>query len=311
MESGTLSDFFQQLQGQGQIVGIFILFGVMFFMTFGLYFILQARKIMRKNNPDSQQPRPDAISQLMDWINNLSSNNATSGSTSGQSITADTAMPDLDMLLATSAPAPAVSPQPARAAAPVEPVAPRQHGIVTITMADGRMVEAAEMLVIARDRTTDNLVVQIGELAYDGTENSVDATYQRKFKKLMRELADIAPVLSNGNTTAPESPSFADLITAPPPPKPKPEAPTKSTVTMPAAEPDEPLDLAGQIDLFLQQKLQADPELAARGLRVQGAPDGTVQIQVDGEVYAGVGEVTDTEVRAYLQQVIAEWQSRQ
>ncbi|MEO1441064.1 MAG: hypothetical protein AAFV33_11715 [Chloroflexota bacterium] len=311
MEPGTLSDFFNQLQGQRQIVGIFVLFGVMFFMTFGLYFIIQARKVMNRNKPDDQQPpQPDIITKLMDWIKNQSGGSPAMRGSGGGPSTVDAAMPDLDMLLSTAETA-AASSGPSPSGAPV----PRQPGVVNISMADGRVVEAAEMLIIARDRVTDNLVVQIGELAYDGTESNVDVSYQRRFNKLMRELGDIAPVLGNGGTApAPQqAPSFAELIQeeTPSPRKPKRPAPSKATVTVATVEEPAELDLAGQIDLFLQKRLQTNPELADRGLQVRGAADGTVQIYLDGQVYPGVGEVEDTKVRSYLQETIAEWQSRQ
>jgi hypothetical protein len=294
MQSGTYSDFIDQLQGQSQITGIFVLFGVLFFMTFGLYFIIRVRSLINRNKPKTEPQQDRLIQGFSNFLNGITKPKPTAPQASDNT----TAMPDLDMLLS-------MPEQPT-------PDVPRQQGIVNIKMADGRMVEAAEMLIISRDRISDNLIVQIGELAYDGTETHIDANYQRKFIKLMRELGDIAAVLSNGDTTTPSSTqtlSFEELITKNDTPSPSLKLHTMPSPKQETLQDPIQLDLAGQIDLYLQKKLQDNPELAARGLHVRTAPDGGVQIQVDGEIVPSVGDITDPDVKGYLQETITEWQS--
>jgi hypothetical protein len=208
-------------------------------------------------------------------------------------------MPDLDMLLG-GAPSPA-----ATGSAPPEPAFLRQPGIVNIRMSsDGRVVEAAEMLIIARDRVSDNLIVQIGENAYDGTEGGVDGEFRRRFVKIMRELSDIAPELSKSSSKPKQN---APPARPAPQPAPEPRAPeTRAPAPHTDTSPD---DLAGQIDMFLQRKLQTEPELAARGIRIHSAAGGGVRIEVDGQFYESVGDVEDEAVRQYIQQTIAEWQA--
>lgn len=79
----------------------------------------------------------------------------------------------------------------------------------------------------------------------------------------------------------------------------------------PPAEPIPEINIAEAIEEFLQYKLRSESQFAGRSLHVRPAIGGGVKIEVDGQFYDSVDEVADAEVRAYLQAVIAEWQSRQ
>lgn len=266
--SGTVTDFLAQLQGQSEILSLFVFFVLLLIMTVLAFILLRVVRARRA----SEQKTPTAPTTSLPTYN------------------ASAAMPDLDMLLAT--------PTPTRET-PSEST--RQPGVVNIQMADGRFVEATEMLIIARDRHSDNLLVQIGNSAYDGTEGGVDPEFRRRFVKLMRELSEVAPTLSkaSGNPAPSQAPQ-------PPAPTPQ-QAPPLVAVNADALSQE--LDLAGQIEMFLQQKLMHSPEFSQRGLHVHSAPGGGVQIEVDGQTFPSVDEVTDPEVQAYLKQTIAEWQA--
>ena len=77
------------------------------------------------------------------------------------------------------------------------------------------------------------------------------------------------------------------------------------------AEPVPELDLAAAIETYLQYKLQHTPDYAGRNIHIHGTPSGAIRIQVDDNYYDFVDEVADTNVRAFLQTTIAEWQDRQ
>lgn len=79
----------------------------------------------------------------------------------------------------------------------------------------------------------------------------------------------------------------------------------------PPAEPIPEINIAEAIEEFLQYKLRSASQFAGRSLHVRPAIGGGVKIEVDGLFYDSVSEVADAEVRAYLQAVIEEWQSRQ
>lgn len=77
------------------------------------------------------------------------------------------------------------------------------------------------------------------------------------------------------------------------------------------AEPLPELDLAAAIETYLQYKLQHTPDYIGRKIHIHGTPSGSIRIQVDENYYDFVDEVTDVEVRQFLQDTIAEWQERQ
>ncbi len=276
MESGTFTDFISQLRTQGPILGIFVLLVILVIVTFTIIIAIRVRRIAQNFRGNREG----------------GGGNAAPSNPGGGA--AD--MPDLNMLLGNA--------QPAAQSTTAEPAFLRQPSIVNIQMSDGRMVEAAEMLIISRERLSDNLVVQIGEYAYDGTEGGVSPEFKRRFVKLMREVSEMAPALSKANAAA-SAPAAAPA--APSVPQPMPAASPEPSA--PPTEQAEELDLAGQIESYLQQKLLTAPDIASRGLHVHSAPGGGVQIEVDGRYYASVDDVDDAEIKAYLQQTIVEWQS--
>ena len=70
------------------------------------------------------------------------------------------------------------------------------------------------------------------------------------------------------------------------------------------------LDIAGAIEAYLQHKLQNTPDFAGRSIHVHPAQDGGVAIEVDGQNYEAVGNVSDDDVRNFLAATIQEWQQR-
>ena len=52
------------------------------------------------------------------------------------------------------------------------------------------------------------------------------------------------------------------------------------------------------------------PDYQGRSIHVHPSPDGGVTIEVDGQYFDAVGDVTDDKVRALLSQTIQEWQTR-
>lgn len=295
MESGTFADFFQQIQGQSSILALIRLFAVLLAFTVVAMIYVRVRRGRIGKQPNTTSGFSLGAS-LLGFLSQSAANSTLSTPSTSQVGGGD--MPDLNMLLSTD-------PAGNTAAVPQQNYT-RQPGVISIQMSDGRQVEAAEMIIISRDRVSDNLVVQIGEYAYDGTEDGVHPDFRRRFVKLMREVSDIAPALSKVSDTPVQSRPQAEAV---------PLQPSRSTpgvsATNPVAEPAEQpaLDLAGQIEAFLQRKLAAQPGLAARGIHVHSSADGGVRIEVDGQYFESVDDVEDPAVQAFLQQTIAEWQS--
>jgi hypothetical protein len=71
------------------------------------------------------------------------------------------------------------------------------------------------------------------------------------------------------------------------------------------------LDIPSAIEAYLQHKLRHTPEYAGREIHVRPAPGGGVRIQVDQTFFDAVDDVSDPEIRAFIQVAIQEWQDRQ
>jgi hypothetical protein len=252
-------------------------------------------------------------------------------------------MPDLSLLVNTPAPAPANRPAPAAPQA-VPPAPPptrtARQGTYRVPVRDGGAAEVVEVLTILRDVVDGRLVVQMGDKAYRNVNS--DPEFRDRFTRLMRELAQVA---SKPAAPASESPAASPasapppLETTPPPAIPPPQSAPRRTVPPPdpgASAPgllpsfkleDNPLqkrrrgekfepkpvpeiNIAGAIESYLQHKLYLTGEFAGRTIHIYPAPDGGVSIEVDGQYFDSVADVSDAAVRNFLSETIQEWQDR-
>jgi hypothetical protein len=283
MEPGTFADFMDQLPTA--FIRLFFIFLVLLIMTMAAFVLLRLRRATPGNTKPAQ-PKASGSGGGMAWFgNNNSPSPAAQAPTPNTSTKADD-LPDIDTLLAMTAPDTPDAPPPE----PSDSL--RQPGLVNVRLTAGGMVDAAEMLVLLRDRDTNRLIVQIGEHAYNGAEADIDPEFRRRFVTLMKELSGIAPKLSKGAKAAP--------------PPPKPEEDESNPPDTP-----QPVTLAGQIELHLQRRLTETGAFAGRSIHVKDAADGGVRIEVDGEAFESVGDVSDAEVKAFIAKVVADWQESQ
>ena len=70
-----------------------------------------------------------------------------------------------------------------------------------------------------------------------------------------------------------------------------------------------PTTMVGQIDQILQEKLPGSP-LRDRGIRLVELPGAGMQVIVGVEHFDSVADVTDPEVKALIQQCVAEWEKK-
>ncbi len=134
---------------------------------------------------------------------------------------------------------------------------------------------------------------------------------------------------------ADETPSLADLMTPAEPAKPRPAAPSlpRASGPLPGDLPgfrmddyqdDRPkrgkkyepravpeVNIAAAIEAYLQHKLRQTPEYAGRNIHIYPSPDGGVSIEVDGQYYEAVSDISDSAVRTFVAESIQEWQDRQ
>ncbi len=70
------------------------------------------------------------------------------------------------------------------------------------------------------------------------------------------------------------------------------------------------ISVAGEIEALLQQRLAQMPDMRARRIHIHQTPEGGVAIEVDGEWFDGVDDVTDPAARALIQAAIKDWEDR-
>jgi len=72
-----------------------------------------------------------------------------------------------------------------------------------------------------------------------------------------------------------------------------------------------PLRLVDEIDDLVQQRLQEQPDLAARHIRLTTGATGGLRVYVGQEIFDTVDDISDPQVKALIQKAIREWESRQ
>lgn len=74
------------------------------------------------------------------------------------------------------------------------------------------------------------------------------------------------------------------------------------------APPETAKSLVAQVNEILQRRLPTSP-FAGRAIHLAELPNGEVVVWVDGQRFSGVGEVSDPDVRRFLQECVAEWEA--
>ena len=69
------------------------------------------------------------------------------------------------------------------------------------------------------------------------------------------------------------------------------------------------LSIAAQIDEVVQERLPASA-LRGRQIKVMDVPPHGLVVVVDGQQFEGVNDVTDSQVRQFLRECVAEWENR-
>ncbi|MGQ9888031.1 MAG: hypothetical protein ACUVSX_06010 [Aggregatilineales bacterium] len=192
---------------------------------------------------------------------------------------ADSDLPDLDILVDITTLASPLPPEPVPAAAPPRPA---QAGVEPLTLSDGAVVQAVEVLRVLRDITGGGLVVQMGDRAYRTLAQ--DEAFRADFLKLMRELSPLvrdaapptasAPPPKAASAAAPdaaqppdkaaetETPSLSDLLAARTPKRaftPPPMSDGELPGDLPRFSLDNAPTLPPKSGLFRRQKREALP----------------------------------------------------
>jgi nitrogen fixation-related uncharacterized protein len=164
--------------------------------------------------------------------------------------------------------------------------------------------ESVEVLRVYRDLTDGGLIVEMSGRQYRDASEMTDQQVQRRFITLAQSLVHFGGVMP--------APSISSELPAPP---------ISTSPVQPSAESTESdevnaalsgqLSMADQIEEVLQEHLMGLSHFNNRSIHIRANPDGSVRVEVDDQVYDGIGDVTDPEVRDLLQTVIREWEKRQ
>jgi hypothetical protein len=71
----------------------------------------------------------------------------------------------------------------------------------------------------------------------------------------------------------------------------------------------QPVSMAEQIDIILQELKFQDPALSSRIIRLRQNPAGGLHIEVDGELYEEPGEIEDKAVQKLIRQAVYTWRN--
>lgn len=253
----------------------------------------------------------------------------TAFSGASEAVAGEADLPDLDLLFSRESTA-------SEASAVVEPAAPApvvpdSDGAQAVRLAEGINVRAVEVLTVLRDSADGSLIVQMGERSYRNPPGLADADFKRRFNAVIRELylatfGDSLNVPSeSGERAAPRAPSATPeelaalgLLEDESVPGDLPkyqwdplQKPVLGRGRKPRFEPIEDISVAAAIEAFLQHKLAHAPEFAGRKLHVRSAPGGGLRIEVDGQFFETIDEVSDQPAREFLAATVREWQERQ
>jgi hypothetical protein len=86
---------------------------------------------------------------------------------------------------------------------------------------------------------------------------------------------------------------------------------TETGDVKPAPVAPKQISIAEQIDLILQKHIEANPEMANRGIRLEQSPTGGLQILADGRSYEKPADIEDKAVQALIKTAVKEWNSTQ
>lgn len=207
-----------------------------------------------------------------------------------------------------------------------------QSGVFALTLASGERVDAAEVMTIYRDVAEGGLLVQIGTQVYRHPPASADSEFRRRFATTVRELSSViasppptpkaeaaasaqppAPARATGEIPGLRMPSAAVPLPGDLPKFKMPDVvePPKRGRRRPPSEPIPEINIAQAIEDYLQFKLAGTDRFPGRQIHVRSAAGGGLRIEVDQSSYETVADVADADVRAFLQEAIEEWQSRQ
>jgi hypothetical protein len=344
MDGSGLNDFFSQIP-----IGMVLMpiaFGAVYIVMMAVIFRRAAERRRKARAVKIDQgyvpPQSPALMQTVaNRLSKLSSVRASLGSGGQGAIAADLPEPDIDLLtlppaeitrfqpkpsvpyppqivdaeIVSETPSPRVGASWKNAVAPVQETNMMSAGFESASASASEMADVVEVMRIYRDMNDGSLIVQMGGQRYRTLNQVQSPDLARRFTAVVRELWSMVSGASVGSVVTPLPPP--EQVGLPPRTSGgedlKPNRLgrlTQNVMGSKAAKTDQPTGIADAIEEFLQYRLIATPEFAARSIHIRPSSDHGVSIEVDGHYYQSVGDVIDPDVREFLGNVMREWEAR-
>jgi hypothetical protein len=318
--SGT-SDFF------GAIMPLLITTFMVGVIWVGLMYLIAMRANERRRRKDlGLSPLPFVGKQVLEWIQQQRGQPVPIPAEPApviyapapsiplpdlSALTEDLPLPDMEALL--HDPAPPEAPSVLITPPPAGAVPSEANAAPTITLAATQSLpktnvslplqaipdDAVEIMRVLRDVDSGRLLVDMRGQIFGHLEG-LDPKLRQRYENVIVELYQLA-----GEATF--QARFGTAQAAKPAISPKTAKPSASSPLLNPDAEGTPPGIAGPIEDFLQHRLAVHPEWRGRNLHIHTTPEGGVRIEVDGEFYEAVSDVEDPDIRAFLQQTVADW----
>lgn len=155
-------------------------------------------------------------------------------------------------------------------------------------------------IIVTRDPASSEWDVEVNGTRYRNLKDIHDDLTARKVLEALSGLQRFAGSIPIVNAPAPTADSS--------PTAPRSSAGPALAATSATKFPVPKDSLLDQIETILQRNLARHPALAARTIHIGAAPDGTLLIEVDRQIYQSPEDVPEAEVRDIIRSSIHEWE---
>ena len=174
-------------------------------------------------------------------------------------------------------------------------------------------LELADELRIGHAPADRALVIELDGRRYRQLSDLPSEESRRQVLAMMGELTAFAQGLVPAQTSQPATPApdefLRQLSTAAPAPAPLKSYSLMDSLRTPVPKPAPmPIGIAGQVEQILQQQLADNPTLRGWSIHIVTAPDGSLQLAVEGQSLRWPDGVPDGPVRDAVQKAIRAWE---
>ncbi len=169
----------------------------------------------------------------------------------------------------------------------------------------------ADAVVVLRDSVTGEWIVELNGMRYTALKDIHDDRVANKVLEALSGLQHFSGIVPVANRDLKPKPVILPTPTALPPDIEPTVAQALAQGGALASQPLHPApanSILAQIEKILQRNLMRYPELAHRKIHIGAAPDGSLLIEIDRELYHHADEIAEIQVRDLIKAAIHEWE---